>query len=137
MARVFIQIFLMVFSLTAVSQNYIGLHKDEIREKVASELSGFAFAKEVYNFDRSFIKFENRFEEQTLIFMLNSQGYCTSVSRMYNTWLYNSLQKELNEKYGESKNLIWEYDNEGRKYTVELNRKQWFVVVVTKPKKEH
>ncbi|MFP4556398.1 MAG: hypothetical protein ACLFNU_05960 [Bacteroidales bacterium] len=127
----------MVFSLTAVSQNYIGLHKDEIREKVASELSGFAFAKEVYNFDRSFIKFENRFEEQTLIFMLNSQGYCTSVSRMYNTWLYNSLQKELNEKYGESKNLIWEYDNEGRKYTVELNRKQWFVVVVTKPKKEH
>ncbi|MFO8023032.1 MAG: hypothetical protein R6U65_11240 [Perlabentimonas sp.] len=135
MARIFIYILFLLLSFSAVSQNYIGIHKDKIREKVSEELSGFAFSKEVYNGNRSFIKFENRFEEQTLIFMLNTKGYCTAVSRMYNSWLYKSLQKELNEKYGESEILIWEYEKDGQEYTVELNRKKWFVSVITKTKR--
>lgn len=137
MARIFVYILFFMFSFSAVSQNYIGIHKDKIREKVPEELSGFAFSKEVLNGNRSFIKYENRFEEQTLIFLLNTNGYCTAVSRMYNSWLYNSLHKELNEKYGESKSLIWEYEMEGQKFTVELNRKKWFVSVITKTKEKH
>ncbi len=126
---------LMMFAVLGISQNYIGLHKDEIREKVNKELKGFAFAKEIFNNDRSFIKFENTFEEQTLIFMLNAEGYCTSVSRMYNTWLFNRLRDDLTAKYGKSKNLKWIELIDGKKYEVELVKGEWFVTVVTRQKK--
>ncbi len=132
--------YLLIFSLLVAifpsfGQNYIGLHKDEIRERVQQELAGFVFTKEISNFDRSFIKFENSFEEQTLIFMLNSDGFCTSVSRMYNTWLFNRLKDELEKRYGKEKGLIWIEMKNGKEYEVELKRGEWFITVITRVKK--
>ena len=131
---VFVSFFL-VLPFLGNTQNYIGLHKDVIKKKVGSELTGFAFAKEVDNKNKSFIKFENTYEEQTLIFVLNEQGYCTSVSRMYNTWLFNRLKKELNEKFGNSRKMIWTESHDGKLYEVELKKGEWFVTVITRPKK--
>lgn len=119
---------------SGVSQNYIGLHKDEIQQRVRQELPGFAFTKEVFNNDRSFIKFENTFEEQTLLFMLNASGYCTSVSRMYNTWLFNRIRDELITKHGKSRNMKWEEIKDGKKFEIELVKGQWFITVVTRSK---
>jgi hypothetical protein len=119
-------------SLTVIGQNYIGLHKDDIKDKVRKELSGFHFSNEVFNNDRSFVKYENAFEEQTIIFMLNSKGYCISVLRMYNTWLFNRIKLELEEKFGKSKNLKWNEMKEGQKYEIELIRGEWFITVVTR-----
>jgi hypothetical protein len=123
-----------MFSLSGFSQNYIGLHKDEIRMKVKQELPGFAFTKEIYNDDRSFIKFENSFEEQTIVFMLNSNGYCTSISRMYNTWLFNRIKGDLIAKYGKSKNNKWVDIEDTKKYEIELIKGEWFITVVTRKK---
>lgn len=121
-------------AISVFSQNYIGLHKDEIRVKVKSDLPGFGFTKEVFNNDRSFIKFENTFEEQTIIFMLNSNGYCTSVSRMYNTWQYNKLKDELTTKYGKSSQNKWIDVVDSKKFEIELIKGEWFITVVTRVK---
>jgi hypothetical protein len=135
LTRYFFFAALLFIASSGSGQNYIGLHKDEIRDRVKQELSGFAFTKEVFNLDRSFIKFENTFEEQTLLFMLNADGYCTSVSRMYNTWLFNRLRDELNDKYGKQKGLIWEEEKDGKKFVVELIKGEWFITVLIKLKK--
>jgi hypothetical protein len=135
LTRYFFIAALLFIASSGLGQNYIGLHKDEIRDRVKQELSGFAFTKEVFNLDRSFIKFENTFEEQTLLFMLNADGYCTSVSRMYNTWLFNRLRDELNDKYGKQKGLIWEEEKDGKKFVVELIKGEWFITVLIKLKK--
>lgn len=128
--------FLFMVTLTAVrSQNYIGLYKDTIKVLVPESFPGFVFAKEVSNYDKSFIKFENTYEEQTILFVLNEDGYCTYVSRMYNTWLFNKLKDELSKKYGDSKNLIWNQTKDGKSYEVELRKGKWFVTVITRPKK--
>jgi hypothetical protein len=120
--------------LKAIGQNYINLHKDEIKERVRKELPGFHFSNEVFNNDRSFVKYENAFEEQTVIFMLNSKGYCISVMRMYNTWLFNRIKLELEHKYGKSKNLKWIELKDGQRYEIELVRGEWFITVVTRKK---
>ena len=125
----------LLFLCSAFGQNYIGLHKDEIRTRVSDELPSFRFSNEVFNNNRSFIKFENIFEEQTLIFMLNADGYCTSVSRMYNTWHFNRLKDELSAKYGKPNKLKWIDERDGVKYEVELVKGNWFVTVVTRPSK--
>lgn len=126
----FLQIHILGFG-----QNYIGLHKDEIKEKIRLEHAGFVFSKEVYNEDKSFIKFENTFEEQTILFVLNAQGNCTSVSRMYNTWLFNKVKEDLNKKYGESKKLIWIEQKDDKNFEVELRKGEWFITVITRPQK--
>lgn len=133
--RSLLLVILLIISFSGNSQNYVGLHKDEIQQRVKQELPGFAFTKEVFNNERSFIKFENAFEEQTLIFMLNANGYCTSVSRMYNTWLFNRIRDELITKYGKSRSMKWEEVMDGKKYEIELVKGQWFITVVTRPKK--
>ena len=119
---------------SSICQNYIGLHKDEIKSRVSNELSGFSFSNEVFNYDRSFIRFENIFKEQTIVFLLNKDGYCTSVSRMYNTWLFNRIIDDLNERYGESKTHKWKEERDGHTYEIELVRGQWFVTVTTQKK---
>lgn len=126
---------LLMLSVFGYSQNYIGLHKDRIREKVRLELNGFFFTKEIFNDNRSFIKFENTFEEQTLLFVLNSKGYCTSVSRMYNTWLFNRLKDELTAKYGKSKTMKWIEIRDSEKFEVQLVKGEWFVTVITRKKR--
>ncbi len=132
--QVLVLLSFLVLSISGFGQNYIGLHKDEIRVKVNQELSGFAFTKEVSNHDRSFIKFENTFEEQTIIFMLNSNGYCTSVSRMYNSWLFNRIRDDLVSKYGKTRNNKWTETHDSKKFEIELIKGEWFVTVVTRKK---
>ncbi len=128
-------IFVLIFQ-SAVGQNYIGLYKDEIREKVRNELSGFIFVKEIENGDRSFIKFENTFEEQTLLFVLNAKGICTSVSRMYNTWLFNKLKSDLDNRLQPAGELRWLEKHEGKEYEIFLRKGEWFITVATLPLKQ-
>lgn len=125
--------FLMLSNVSS-SQNYIGSHKNEIFRLAKTELKGFLFTKEVQNRNRSFIKFENYPDEQTVIFMLNSDGYCTSISHMYNVWLYDSMKKELNMNYGKSKNGVWIDTKNSINYEIKLVRGEWFITVFTQKK---
>jgi len=109
------------------------MHKDDIRKLTPKEYKGFVFEKEVENGDRSFIKFVNVIEEQTLLFMLNEKGICTSVSRMYNTWLYDQVQKELKKNYKKKGSDTWIESKDGKKYEIKLKNGEWFITVTTRP----
>jgi len=116
-----------------VSQNYIGEYKDNIRKNIKVVYPGFVFEKEVLNGNRGFIKFVNTFEEQTLLFILNDQGYCTSISRMYNTWLYNQVRDDLNKKYKQLDSLSWIDSIGNEKFEIKLKKGEWFLTVITRP----
>ena len=122
-----------LIQLTAQGQNYIGMHKDDIRKLTPKEYKGFGFEKEVENGDRSFIKFVNVIDEQTLLFMVDSKGICTSVSRMYNTWLYDQIQKELKKNYKKKSSDTWIERKDGKEYEIKLKRGEWFITVTTRP----
>ena len=122
-----------LIQLTVQGQNYIGMHKDDIRKLTPKEHKGFVFEKEVENGDRSFIKFVNVIDEQTLLFMVDSKGICTSVSRMYNTWLYDQIQKELKKNYKKKGSDTWIESKDGKKYEIKLKNGEWFITVTTRP----
>lgn len=127
---------LLLLPLYSLSQHFVNMHRDSIKLIAKDELPGFVFAKEVDNGNRSFIKYENPFEEQTLICMINDKGICTSVSRMYNTWMFNQLKDQLKTQYGQSQGLIWDFTQDDRKYEVELVKGEWYLTVITRRKKE-
>lgn len=129
-------ILFLLLPLLSLSQHFVNMHRDSIKLIAKSELPGFVFAKEVDNGNRSFIKYENPFEEQTLICMINDKGICTSVSRMYNTWMFNQLRDQLRTKYGQPQGLIWDFTEDNQRYEVELVKGEWYLTVITRRKKE-
>jgi len=126
--------FLFIYSTEyTVAQNFIGDHKEDIRKNIRTIYPGFVFEKEILNGNRSFIKFVNTFEEQTLLFILNEQGYCTSISRMYNTWLYRQVRDDLNKKHKQIDSLSWVDSIGSEKFEIKLKKGEWFLTVVTRP----
>ena len=135
--RVLLVLIISIIAIQGFAQNYIGLHKSEIQQKAPNAYPGFVFEKEVENGKKSFIKYVNSFDEQTLLFILDEKGYCTSISRMYNTWHFSQVKNELNKKYvkkdTKKDSLIWlEYSN-NKVYEITLKKGEWYLTVTTRP----
>lgn len=129
-------VLLINISISMQGQNFIGLSKSEILKLVPTSCKGFNFVKDIQNGDKSFIKFENTSDEQTLLFMLNSKGTCTSVSRMYNAWLYDDVHKSLCGEYKQAGVDTWIDSKNGMDYEVKLKRGEWFITVTIRPMKK-
>ncbi|MEJ5317117.1 MAG: hypothetical protein WBJ36_11530 [Tenuifilum sp.] len=133
LAIIFLAVAIAFLSLTASAQNYIGLHKDEIAKRMPQENKGFYFEKEVNVDDRGFLKYVNTLDEQTILFMIDTDGFCTAVSRMYNTWLYDQVVNELNSKYQQVSTNKWLEVKEGKSYDLTLIKGKWFLTLTIRP----
>jgi hypothetical protein len=135
--RKFLLVLLVSFiTVHGYAQNFIGQYKTDIRNNVKEAYPGFVFEKEVENGKKSFLKFVNTFEEQTLLFILDETGYCTTIARMYNTWLLPKVKNELNSKYKRKDSFVWyEYSN-GKVYEITIKKGKWYFTVITRPKKQ-
>lgn len=120
-------------SLSINAQNYIGFHKDDIVKLMPQEYKGFYFEKEVNVYDRGFLKYVNTVEEQTVLFMINTDGVCTAVSRMYNTWLHEQVVNELNKKYQQVSTNKWLEVKDGKEYHLALIKGKWFLTLTIRP----
>lgn len=133
LAIIFLSVAVAFLSLSASAQNYIGLHKDEIAKRMPQENKGFYFEKEVNVDDRGFLKYVNTLDEQTILFMIDTDGFCTAVSRMYNTWLYDQVVNELNSKYQQVSTNKWLEVKEGKSYDLTLIKGKWFLTLTIRP----
>ncbi|MBC7125755.1 MAG: hypothetical protein H5T24_09005 [Bacteroidales bacterium] len=133
LAIIFLSVAVAFLSLSASAQNYIGLHKDEIAKRMPQENKGFYFEKEVNVDDRSFLKYVNTLDEQTILFMIDTDGFCSAVSRMYNTWLYDQVVNELNSKYQQVSTNKWLEVKEGKSYDLTLIKGKWFLTLTIRP----
>ncbi len=124
-----------IITLTGYAQNFIGQYKQDIRQNVKQAYPGFNFDKEVENGNKSFLKYVNLFEEQTILFILDEKGYCTSMARMYNTWLFSQVKRELDSKYKIKDSLTWLDHSDGKDYEIVLKKGNWFITVITRLKK--
>jgi len=134
-------LFLILFGLSSgitlplAGQNFIGYSKTQIRTMVRDSLPEFYFAKEVINGDRSFLKFENTMEEQTVLFILNRKGVCIGVNRMYNFGEKDAVEKELSLKYRKVSKSEWRFKQQGKEYAAILKEDEWFLKLIIKPRK--
>lgn len=134
-SKLLLVMFLSIFAISGHAQNFIGQYKQEIKSKIKQTFPGFVFDKEVVNGKKSFLKYVNTYDEQTLLFILDEKGYCTSMARMYNSWLLDDLKKQLDSKYKKKGSLTWlDYSN-GKVYEIKLKKGDWFITVITQVKK--
>jgi len=124
-----------IIAISGFTQNFIGQHKQDIQKNVKQAYPGFYFEKEVENGKKSFLKYVNTLEEQTILFIIDEKGYCTSMARMYNTWLFSKIKKELDSKFKSTGSLSWLEQSNGRDYEIVLKKGKWFITVITRLKK--
>ncbi len=118
------------------AQNYIGVHKDAVRQFVPDDFPGFVLDAEGRVNHRSFVKFVDLRQEQTLLFVFDLNEICVSMSRMYNTWLYDKLLNNLNHSYLYLGSNTWIEDCNGQQFEIRLKRNEWYVTVVTRRRKQ-
>lgn len=123
-----------IITFSGYAQNFIGQHKQDIRQNVKQAYPGFNFDKEIENGKKSFLKYVNAFEEQTILFILDENGYCTSIARMYNTWLFSQVKSDLDAKYKSKDSLTWLDHSNGKDYEIVLRKGKWFITVITRLK---
>lgn len=121
---------------TLCAQNFIGYSRQQVKSMVKDSLPGFFLAKEIQNGVKSFIKYENTFEEQTVLFIFNEKGVCTAVNRMYNFIEKDGLVKELSSKYRKVSKNEWRFKKEGKEYAAVLKEEEWFLKLIIKSRKK-
>ncbi|SDB98038.1 hypothetical protein SAMN05216323_101337 [Williamwhitmania taraxaci] len=121
--------------MTLRAQNFIGYSRSQIKSMAKDSLQGFFFAKEIHNGNKGFIKYENTFEEQTVLFLINNQGICTAVNRMYNFFERDAVMKELTGKYKKISKNEWRFVSRGKEFAVILKEDEWYLKLIIKPRK--
>jgi len=133
---IYITLMVFVISLQVNAQNFIGLHKNEIATLMKETQKEFKLNTDVVNKKYNYLKYEDKINEQTILYFLNKDDYCTYVRLISDYSNYNSAINELNNKYTRKNENTWTFIDEGKKYIVYLEKEEWFFTINTKKKEE-
>lgn len=128
-------LFLSMFLLLNVSaQNFIGLHKDDVKKLMRTSNPNFILDEGAVNKCFRYLKYVDNLGNQTLLYFLSADDVCTS-SKMMSDYMYlNETTNRFNKKYKKTGMYSWVYYDKNQKYAVQLNCEKWFFTVIIKRK---
>lgn len=133
---IYILLISLIVSLKVNAQNFIGLHKKEIAALMKETQKEFVLNTGVVNKKYNYLKYEDKINEQTVLYFLNDDNYCTYVRLISDYANYISTLETLNARYTRKNENTWIYKDQGKKYIVYLEKEEWFFTVNTKKKEE-
>ncbi len=127
----FISILLLAFIILLYipAQNYIGLHKDELINVMKSTQRNFKLNTDAVNNKYKYLKYEDKINEQTMLFFLSEDNFCTYVRLMCDYVNLNKVIENFNSQYTKTSQYKWTYKENGDVYTVDLEKGEWFFTV--------
>ncbi len=134
--RTYILLLALVLSLKVNAQNYIGMHKDEIVRVMKETQKDFKLNTSVVNKKYNYLKFEDRINEQTVLYFLDENDKCTYVRFMSDYSNYTSVLDSLKAKYTRKDDSTWKYTDKGVIYIVCMEKDEWFFTVNIKKKEK-
>ena len=124
----------LILTMQVNAQNYIGLHKYEIISLMKETQRDFKLNTGVKNKAYNYLKYEDKINEQTLLYFLDDDNNCTLMRLMSDYSNLNDVIDSLNSKYTRKSKNTWTYKEKGKVYTVILEKGEWFFTVVIKKK---
>ena len=135
MKRLSIILLSTLFCLTLMGQHYIGMSKTDIIKLMNKTNPGFDLDEGVVNKTYNYLKFVDKYNEETWLFFLSEDNICTHTKLMSDFSNLNLRTKYLNDNYKKSGASTWTYTVKGVTYNVELIKEEWYFTIVTKKKK--
>lgn len=116
------------------AQQYVGLHKDVIMQRMSDEHKTFKLNTGAVNRTYQYLKFEDKINEITILFFLSDNDECTLVRLMADYSNINDIVSELDEKYNSTGKDQWEDITRGKNYSIALEEGDWFFTVTIREK---
>jgi hypothetical protein len=134
--KLFISTLLLLVCFSLLGQNFVGLPKTEIIKIMNKTNPGFDLDEGAVNNTYKYLKYVDKFNEETWLFFLSDKDICTKSKLMSDYSNLNNRLKYLNEQYKKAGNMKWIYiDNKGVTYMVDLVKEEWYFTIVTSKKK--
>jgi len=126
----------MFFSLEVFSQFpvFIGMNKDDVAKAMSEQFPQFAQSTDFTNSKFKYLKFIDRTGDETLLVFLSDDDICTLTKLMTGYDNEETRIGELNKSYKKAGTDKWEFSENGKSYTVELRKEEWYLTIVVKPK---
>ena len=115
--------------------NYIGMSKDDIKETMQKLNSGFDFDEGAKNDTYKYLKYVDKYNEETWLFFLTVDDACFKSKLMSDYSNLKNRVDELDKTYKNAGEDKWVYLEKGVTYFVELKKEEWFFTIVTYKKK--
>ncbi len=127
--------FAFIQSIHAQVEHFIGLHKNEIKTKMQTEMDKFNLDETSVNKTFNYLKYVDYLAQQTILFFLDENDACTASKWICDYVLLDEKINELNSEYNETDENIWQYTHDHQVYEVKLEKEDWFFSIITRPKK--
>ncbi|MGC8824172.1 MAG: hypothetical protein ACP5PZ_06205 [Bacteroidales bacterium] len=126
----------LLFAATIQAQpiNFIGMSKQEIIKTMQKNNPSFDLDEGAVNKTFNYIKFVDRYNEETYLFFLDESNVCTHTKLMSD---YSNLKlrtDELNKYYKKAGENKWVFVDKNKVFLVELKKEEWFFTIVVKRK---
>ncbi len=84
----------------------------------------------------NYLKYEDKFNEETLLVFLSDDNVCTFTRLMSEYGNMSTRISELNSLYQKTSDTTWNYQFDEEQFTVTYRKGEWFFTLVTKKSEE-
>lgn len=118
-------------------QEFIGKHKDEVKQIMSTERKDVHIDQSSRNTVYNLLKYIDRLNTQTILFVFDEKDTCIFYKTIYDYLYLRQVERELNQKYTKAGSGSWYFYSGNNKYLVTLKKEKWyFSVLVNKEDKK-
>jgi len=110
------------------------MNKNEIKKLMNEKYRSFDLDEGAKNASYKYLKFVDKYNEETWLFFLSPDDVCTHTKLMSDFSNLDNRLKDLNKNYKKTGNNKWLFVEKGITYTVDLVKEEWFFSIVIKKK---
>ncbi len=137
LSRTFITAMLLIFCLpVSNAQHFIGEKKEEVRKLMKTQVKGLHEDKSARNLAVNMIKYTDRFQNQTMIFVFDDEDKCKFSKHMCDYSMETKMKGKLDLQYKKLDDDTWTYEHEGSTYKITLKKDEWYFVLDTRKAEE-
>jgi hypothetical protein len=114
------------------SQNLVGYKNDEIRKFMKENRTDMNFVPTTNN-KFLYLKYTDNSESQTLLFFLNPDSVCKSVTLIFDKAAKAVKVKEFNELYKKCGEYKWKERRGEKNYLLEMKDGKWSSIITINP----
>jgi len=111
-------------------QEFIGKHKEEVKQIMRAERKDVHIDQSSRNTVYNLLKYVDGLNTQTILFVFNDNDTCIFYKTIYDYLYLRQVERELNQKYTKASSGRWYFYSGNNTYIVTLKKEKWYFSVL-------
>lgn len=122
----------LITALHCNAQQFIGKHKDEVKQMMSSQRKDVHIDESSRNTVYNLLKYVDHNNTKTIYYVFDDTDSCKFYKSIYDYSYLRQVEKELNRKYIRKSFGNWYYSDNNEIYVVTLKKDKWYFSVLVK-----